>query len=184
MGNVDATVRKARARVDAAERDQKATARTAVIAEERARRAKLTLKKAKKRSKKAAKVARKARKAAVAATAALTKAIARATEAQAGVAKRRRAERKGVSPEVAAAKREAAKTARQNSAARVASKKRARRVAARSGPSQHGATTAAHQRKRGPRVGRPPAPSTEPAIPALEGSDNSETFLMGTSDLR
>ena len=61
MADLDSDLRKAKAQLQAAERDEGAAKRKAAAAKRRVRRARLTLKKAKKDFKKATKLARKAR---------------------------------------------------------------------------------------------------------------------------
>jgi colicin import membrane protein len=156
MGEVDSSVLKARA--EAAARDQKSTERAAAAAEERAERARQALKKAKKESKKASKAARKARKAAEAAGKALAKAAARIKRAAAKRAKGAKGK----------------KTATDKADSKVVVPRVSKRVRR---------ANVASRRPRPVRVERPRATETEGEVPAVVSSDESDTFLLGKSDL-
>jgi hypothetical protein len=161
MGEVDSSVLKARA--ETAAREQKTTERAAAAAEERAERARQALKKAKKESKKAGKAARKARKAAEAAGKALAKAAARIKRAEAKRAKGKKGKNVKQTPE-------------EKAAAKLVAPRVSKRV-------RRAAVTASPRRQRPLRVERAPAREMTDDVAIVESSDESDTFLLGKSDL-
>ncbi|OFW14661.1 MAG: hypothetical protein A3F70_09145 [Acidobacteria bacterium RIFCSPLOWO2_12_FULL_67_14] len=157
MAGVDSVLRKAQARLQAAERDQGTAERTATAAKRRFRRARLTLKKAKKRFKKAAKVARKAGEAAEAARKSFSKASTRVRKEKKR-AKKARKTRKTAAPE------------EPGRAARILARKASHRKAvpqrgARKRPRRRAPTVAVRQHTR---------PDEQP---------QAETFELGNADL-
>jgi hypothetical protein len=161
MATVD-SMQKARARAQAAERDQQSTLRAAAAAEERAERARQALKKARKESKKARKAARQARKEADAAGKAYNKATTRVTRMEAGAARSDKAQ----------AKRAAAKAGTKRAVAKASKPAAAKRAAPRK--------VAA---KRAGSALPPPEPEADFSIPDIEPvDDESDSFVVGKSD--
>ena len=173
MADVNAALRKARARLEARQRDHESTAKAETVALERARTAKQALKKAKKAAKEARKELRVARRAAAAARKAFGKARARAKKAEAAAAKEQGKSKPKVRQAPAASgaddmARPTTKTSRSTNAAR-------RKVPTRKKP-------AAAQAAR--PMARPMARPKRIAAPALvaESLIEPDTFVLPQSD--
>ena len=122
MKHAQATLRKARTRSEALQREKSTTERAAAAAKSRAKKAKQALKAAKKESKRASTEARKTRKAAAAARKALKKVLARVTRAEAFIARH---------PEKAAEDRPSPKRVVSKPASRTRRAKKTKNVATR-----------------------------------------------------